>query len=114
MWPLLLKFIAGGSAVTGITWLAQRWGGRVGGYLAGFPAVFLTALAMTAWGRSALTARHILDTMVVASLGALAADLVIAWMAPRIIGRWSLAIGLTTLFTLWATLAGTSLWLNAR
>ncbi|MCY0881989.1 MAG: DUF3147 family protein, partial [Firmicutes bacterium] len=45
---LLLKFLMGGFAVTLATWLSQRIGSRAGGYLAGFPAVFTSALIVGA------------------------------------------------------------------
>ncbi|MEA1961599.1 MAG: DUF3147 family protein [Bacillota bacterium] len=44
VWPIVLRFVLGGSAVVASTLVARAFGGRIGGVFAAFPAVYLAAI----------------------------------------------------------------------
>ena len=44
LFPVLLRFLIGGSAVVASTVIAKNLGGRLGGIFAAFPAVYLAAV----------------------------------------------------------------------
>ncbi|MHB1610176.1 MAG: DUF3147 family protein [Sulfobacillus sp.] len=103
---LLEKFIIGGLGIVVVTMVAQMLGGKVGGFLAGFPAVFLMALTVTAWGHDSRVIDPRLTKMVWASVGALAADVLVAWVAPKILSRWRFRLAYPSLLTIWAGVSG--------
>lgn len=107
---LFVKFIIGGLVMILVTALAQRGGGKLAGLLAGFPAVFFTALTMAGVGMPGSVADRRLEVMVTASLGALVANLVVTWWAPGILKRWRFVLALPILVSLWVVLSGISLW----
>lgn len=105
---ILEKFIVGGLGIVLVTLIAQTLGGTIGGFLAGFPAVFLMALTVTAWGHPSQTIDPRLAKMVWASMGALVADIVIAWIAPTLLSRYRFRWVFPSLLTIWAGVSGAS------
>ena len=103
---LLTKFIIGGLVITGVTILANRLGGRVGGVLSGFPAIFLTALIMQAWGSAGAAPDARLTVMVTASLGAVGANLVMVWAAPKALIRLRFGQALLAMVGIWLAVSG--------
>ncbi|RIV28180.1 DUF3147 family protein [Alicyclobacillaceae bacterium I2511] len=103
---ILIKFIIGGLVITGVTVLANRLGGRVGGILSGFPAIFMTALVMQAWGSVGAAPDARLTAMVTASLGAVGANLVMVWVAPKAIVRLRFDRALFAMVGIWLAVSG--------
>jgi|GEM_PF-6002633 len=104
-----MKFIIGGVVITAVTVLANRLGGKIGGVLSGFPAIFVTVFVLEAWSNPGRGLDTLLITIVTASLGAILANMVTVWAAPRTLARLPFGVALLAMLTIWvATSAITS------
>jgi hypothetical protein len=104
MTMILIKFIVGGLVITTVTVLANRLGGKVGGVLSGFPAIFMTVFVLEAWGHGGHT-NSLLITMVTASLGAIVANLAMVLAAPRTLARLPFHYAVMAMLGIWATMS---------
>lgn len=102
---VLLRFIFGGTAVVMSTLIARAFGGRIGGVFAAFPAVYLAAIIsmrLEYFGDELLViSQHI-------SRGALigmAADIICAYAASRLIIHQGWKIGLVHALIIWAVMS---------
>ncbi|QQE78172.1 DUF3147 family protein [Alicyclobacillus sp. SO9] len=105
---ILVKFIVGGLVITAVTALANRLGGRVGGVLSGFPAIFTTVYVLEAWGHPAGTADALLITIVSASIGAIVANGTMILAAPRALIRMRFGLAVILMLSIWAFASGLS------
>ena len=105
--PVLLRFLFGGSAVVISTIIAKKFGGRLGGVFAAFPAVYLAAilgLSIDYKGRELLLTSEQLSKG--AFVGMLA-DICCALAASYFILIYGWKKGLAYSLLLWAILAPT-------
>lgn len=105
---LLLKFAMGGFAVMAATWISQRLGSRVGGLLAGFPAVFTAALIAVAFSNAGAHTDAALFQMVLGTGASLLAALIVAWLAPKVFRRTAFLRGWLLLLGTWALVAAST------
>ncbi|WP_053960845.1 DUF3147 family protein [Sulfobacillus thermosulfidooxidans] len=103
---LLLKFLMGGFAVSFATWLTKKVGGKAGGFLAGFPAVFTSALIVGALAHNGPHLDRILRQMAMGGGVSLIAGMAVTLVAPYVFKhqRFHWAFGSLLLF--WGTIAG--------
>ena len=107
VFPILLRFLFGGSAVVISTLVAKNFGGRLGGIFAAFPAVYLAAvlsLSMDYEGSELLLASEQLSK---GALVGMIADICCALAASYFILRYGWKRGLAYALLLWAVLAPT-------
>ncbi|HBQ94537.1 MAG: DUF3147 family protein [Firmicutes bacterium] len=103
---ILLKFLMGGFAVSFATWLTSKIGGRAGGFLAGFPAVFTSALIVGALAHTGGHLDRVLRQMAIGGVVSLLAGIAVTLAAPVLFKhqRFHWAFGSLLLF--WGTVAG--------
>jgi hypothetical protein len=107
IFPILLRFLFGGSAVVASTLISKNFGGRLGGIFAAFPAVYLAAimgLSMDYKGSELLLASEQLSK---GALVGMAADICCALAASFMILRYGWKRGLIYALLLWAIIAPT-------
>ncbi len=102
---LILKFIMGGLAVLAATWVSQRLGGKAGGFLAGFPAVFTAALIVIALSSPVAKTDIILSQTILGTATSLIGALVVAFIAPKVFHKMKFVSGWFVLLTSWAVVA---------
>lgn len=105
LFPVFLRFLIGGSAVVVSTLVAKKSGGRLGGILGAFPAVYLAAvlgLSMDYKGSDLLLASEQLSR---GSLVGMVADICCALAASYTILRYGWKQGLVYALLLWAVIA---------
>ncbi len=107
IFPVVLRFLFGGSAVAVSTLIARNFGGRLGGIFAAFPAVYLAAvvgLSMDYDGSELLLASEQLSK---GALVGMAADICCALAASYMILKYGWKRGLVYALLLWAIIAPT-------
>lgn len=101
-----LKFLMGGIAVTLATLLSQRIGKKAGGFLAGFPAVFTSALLLGAVAHPGPNTDMVLEQMAIGGSTSFVGTFGIAYLAPRLFHRTRFIPGYLMLVIIWLVLAG--------
>lgn len=107
IFPVLLRFLFGGSAVVASTLVARSFGGRLGGIFAAFPAVYLAAvvgLSVDYEGNELLLASEQLSK---GALVGMVADIFCALAASYLILRYGWKRGLIYALFLWIIIAPT-------
>ncbi len=105
--PVFLRFLFGGTAVVASAIIAKNFGGRLGGVLATFPVVYLTAilsLSMDYKGSKLLLASEQLSN---GAFVGMAADICCALAASVMILRYGWKRGLAFALLLWSIVAPT-------
>ncbi|PWI58874.1 DUF3147 family protein [Sulfoacidibacillus thermotolerans] len=102
---LILKFIMGGMAVLAATWVSQRLGGKAGGFLAGFPAVFTAALIVIALSSPPGKTDAVLSQTILGTVTSLIGALAVAGIAPKVFHRMKFLGGWLVLLSFWAVVA---------
>jgi len=105
IFPVLFRFLLGGSVVVASTLVAKNLGGRLGGILAAFPAVYLAAvigLSMDYKGSDLLLVSEQLSK---GALVGMVADICSALAASYMILRYGWKQGLVYALLLWTVIA---------
>lgn len=101
VWPIVLRFVLGGSAVVASTLVARAFGGRIGGVFAAFPAVYLAAilsLCLEYHGDELLTlSMHLSEGAFIGMI----ADIICAVAASRFIVKNGWGKGLLQALLIW-------------
>jgi uncharacterized membrane protein (GlpM family) len=103
---ILLKFIMGGIAVSFATWLTSKIGGKAGGFLAGFPAVFTSSLIIGALSHNGAGVNGILRQMALGGMVSVLAGVVVTLAAPILFKRQPFHWAFGSLLLFWGTVAG--------
>jgi hypothetical protein len=105
IFPVILRFLLGGSVVVASTLVAKNLGGRLGGIFAAFPAVYLAAvigLSMDYKGSDLLLVSEQLSK---GALVGMVADICSALAASYMILRYGWKQGLVYSILLWTVIA---------
>jgi uncharacterized membrane protein (GlpM family) len=105
--PVLLRFLFGGSAVVISTLVAKRFGGRVGGVFAAFPAVYLAAIFGLSIDYKGSELLLVSEQLSKGALVGMIADIFCALAASYFILRYGWKKGLAYSLLIWAVLAPT-------
>jgi uncharacterized membrane protein (GlpM family) len=95
VYGLVFRFLLGGGAVVGSTMLARKFGGKIGGVLATFPAVYLASMLtsrLNAHGQALLRQSALLSRGALVGMCAnIVFALTVAYLCHRI--GWKLGLG---------------------
>ncbi|HET8686376.1 MAG TPA: DUF3147 family protein [Methanosarcina sp.] len=103
--PVLLRFLFGGSAVVISTIVAKKFGGRLGGVFAAFPAVYLAAILGLSIDYKGSELLLISEQLSKGAFVGMLADICCALAASYFILRYGWKRGLAYALILWAVLA---------
>ncbi len=103
--PVLLRFLFGGSAVAISAIVAKKFGGRLGGVFAAFPAVYLAAILGLSIDYKGSELLLISEQLSKGALVGMLADICCALAASYLILRSGWKKGLVYSLLLWAMLA---------
>lgn len=105
--PVLLRFLFGGSAVAISAIVAKKFGGRLGGVFAAFPAVYLAAILGLSIDYKGSELLLISEQLSKGALVGMLADICCALAASYFILRYGWKKGLVYSILLWVVLAPT-------
>ncbi|MCQ1536630.1 DUF3147 family protein [Methanosarcina sp. KYL-1] len=105
LFPVLLRFLFGGSAVVAATLIARAFGGRIGGIFAAFPAVYLAAVVGLSLEYEGSELLFVSEELSKGALVGMLADIGCALAASYLILRYGWKKGLGYSLLLWAVLA---------
>jgi hypothetical protein len=103
--PVLLRFLFGGSAVVLSTIVAKKFGGRLGGVFAAFPAVYLAAILGLSIDYKGSELLLVSEQLSRGALVGMLADIFCALAASYFILIYGWKKGLAYALLLWAVLA---------
>jgi hypothetical protein len=108
IFPILLRFLFGGSAVVASTLISKNFGGRLGGIFAAFPAVMAAAVIMAGHFGSSEQAS---DIALGASAGMLGCTICVltASFCMEHLGKWGLSLGIALLVWFFSSYAASQL-----
>jgi hypothetical protein len=105
--PVLLRFIFGGSAVAASAIIAKKFGGRLGGVFAAFPAVYLAAIIGLSMDYKGNELLQVSEQISKGAVVGMLADICCALAASYFILRYGWKKGLVYSLLLWVVLAPT-------
>jgi len=105
LFPLLFRFLLGGSAVAASTLAAKAFGGRIGGVFAAFPAVYLAAILSLGLDSSGQELLLLSEQVSKGALVGMLADIACALAASSLILKYGWKSGLARALLIWAVLA---------
>ena len=105
--PVLLRFIFGGSAVAASAIIAKKFGGRLGGVFAAFPAVYLAAIIGLSIDYKGNELLQVSEQISKGAVVGMLADICCALAASYFILKYGWKKGLVYSLLLWVVLAPT-------
>lgn len=105
IFPILLRFLFGGSSVVASTLIARSFGGRLGGIFAAFPAVYLAAVVGLSIEYRGSELLLVSEQLSKGALVGMVADICCALAASYLILKHGWKIGLWLSLFFWVVLA---------